>query len=399
MAFSVLLSRKSDAQNSLFRHDGKILVSLSMADASVTIIGAGVVGLAIAARLSERKTNIYVLEKNERYGLEASSRNSEVIHAGIYYPPGSLKATLCVEGNRRLYELCEKFDVPHRRTTKMIVATNRDEEEALERIYQNGRANGVALELLTAERAKSLEPEVDATSAIFSPSSGILSAHGLMDFFYHRARENGVIFQFRCEVIGLDKGPDGFTLRIREKQGESSFTSEAVVNAAGLESDTVASMAGIDVDRARYRLHYCKGNYFSVQGARQRLVSRLVYPIPHREGLGIHTVVDLGGRLRLGPDAEYLPGRTLDYGVDEAKRPEFARAVQKLLPAIEEGDLEPDMSGIRAKLQAKGEPPRDFVIAHEKERGLEGLVNLVGFDSPGLTCSPAVARYVDQLMP
>ncbi len=369
-----------------------------MADASITVIGAGVVGLAVAARLSEKQKNMYVLEKNERYGLEASSRNSEVIHAGIYYPHDSLKAQLCRDGNRLIYELCDKYDIPHERTTKIIVATNEEEVETLERIYENGRKNGVPLELITADRAKSLEPNVSSYAAIYSPTSGTLSAHGLMDYLYHRSKENGVTFQLHCEVVGLEKCSEGFRLSIRESSGTSTFTSEIAINAAGLHSDRIAALPGIDIDKAKYRLHYCKGSYFSVTGGKGKLVSRLVYPIPHKEGLGIHALLDFAGRLRFGPDAEYLPDRRLDYTVEESKRDKFAAAIRKLIPSIEPQDLEPDISGVRAKLQNKGEPPRDFIIINEKDRNLEGLINLIGFDSPGLTCAPAVARYVEELL-
>ena len=369
-----------------------------MADVPITVIGAGVAGLAVAAQLSEKRKNIYVLEKNERYGLEASSRNSEVIHAGIYYPHESLKARLCLEGNRLIYELCEKHDIPHRRITKMIVATNKEEVETLERIYENGINNQVPLELITNDRAKFLEPNVNSYAAIYSPTSGILSAHGLMDYLYHRSMENEVTFQLRCEVVGLEKSSGGFRLTIQEPDGLSSFNSEIVVNAAGLQSDRIASLAGIDIDKAKYRLHYSKGTYFSATRRKSNVISRLVYPIPHKEGLGIHAIIDLGGRLRFGPDTEYLPDRKIDYKVDESKRAKFAEAIRKLIPAIEPEDLEPDISGIRAKVQKKGEPPRDFVVVNEKERNLEGLINLVGMDSPGLTCAPAIARYVEELL-
>jgi len=369
-----------------------------MPDASITIIGAGVIGLAVAERLSQKWKNIYVLEKNERYGLEASSRNSEVIHAGIYYPQDSLKARLCLEGNRLVYELCEKHDIPHKRTTKIIVATSKEEVEDLERFHENAKRNGVTVEIITGQRAKSLEPNVNSYAAIYSPASGILSAHGMLDYFYQRSKVNGVTHHFRTEVVGVEKSPEGFRLSIKEASGISTFTSEIVVNAAGLQSDHIASLAGINIDEARYRLHYCKGSYFSVTGGKRSVVSRLVYPIPQKEGLGIHSLPDLAGRLRIGPDTEYMPNRQYNYQVDESKRGKFFKSIRKMIPAIEASDLEPDISGIRAKLQAKGEPPRDFVIVNEKERNLEGLINLIGFDSPGLTSAPAVARYVESLL-
>ena len=368
-----------------------------MEDVGITIIGAGVVGLAIAARLSKRRKNIVVLEKNAKYGMETSSRNSEVIHAGIYYPPGSLRAILCVEGRDELYHLCSRNGIPHRQTTKLITATNEEELGRLQQIFENGRTNGVTLELLDRPATLRLEPHINTVGSIYSPLSGIISAHGLMDYFYHTATQNGVTVQPHCEVIGVEKSGRGYTLSVNDGGERSSFTSEKVINAAGLFSDLVAEMAGIDIDRANYRQVYGKGSYFSVSPSKAKLVSRLVYPVPPKESLGVHALVDLGGRLKFGPDIEYLPNRVQDYSVSEQKRAAFGDSVRRILPAITDEDLVPDMAGIRPKLQRKGEPPRDFVIVHEKERGLEGFVNLIGIESPGLTASPAIARYVEGL--
>jgi L-2-hydroxyglutarate oxidase LhgO len=369
-----------------------------VADTAVTVVGAGVVGLAVAARLAPRFRDLLVLEKYERPGLETSSRNSEVIHAGMYYPTGSLKARLCVEGNRLLYELCERDGVPHRRITKIITAAGGEELPELERLLALGRANGAELRLISGEEARSLEPNVQAVAALYSPNSGIVNAHALMDRFAQAARQAGAVVQLRAELIGLERRDHDYRLTVRAGGQLEAFTSERVVNAAGLEADSVAALAGVDVDAAGYRLHWCKGSYFSVSGLRPGLVSRLVYPVPDRVSLGVHALVDLGGRLRFGPDAEYLPARRLDYQVDEAKRARFGDAVRKLVPSIPDECLAPDISGIRPKLQGPGEAFRDFVITEESARGLPGLVNLVGIDSPGLTASPAIARYVDQLL-
>jgi L-2-hydroxyglutarate oxidase LhgO len=369
-----------------------------MADAAVTIIGGGVVGLAIAAEVSASYSPLYIVERNPRYGQETSSRNSEVVHAGIYYAHDSLKTRLCIEGNRALYRLCEKHDIPFRRTTKIITATADSEVQALERLYNHGKSNGVELHLLTAHQAHVLEPNIASVGGILSPSTGIISAHGLMDYFYHSAKGHGAELQTHCEVVGIEKRTADYLLTIREGEQISTFSSEWVINAAGLESDTIASLAGIDVDAAGYRLHHCKGSYFALPHAPNSIVSRLVYPVPPRESLGVHAVIDLGGRVKFGPDVEYLTHRRLDYTVDESKRAAFAESVRRIVPGIRDEDLTPDMSGIRAKLQAKGEAPRDFVIRHEKDRGLSGLVNIIGIDSPGLTASPAIARYVYRLM-
>lgn len=369
-----------------------------MPDFEYTIIGAGVVGLAIAAEVARHSRHVVVLEKNPRYGLETSSRNSEVIHAGIYYPPGSLKALLCVEGRDLLYRICGERGISHNRCSKLITASKESELPRLEALYRNGRENGVRLQMLTKEEALALEPNIRTVGAIHSPDTGVLSAHELMDSFAHRAVEGGVTLQFRCEVTGISRQPEGYRVTIRENGVESFFTSEKIVNAAGLHSDEVAGLAGIDIDEAGYRLSYAKGSYFAVTPAKANLVSRLIYPVPQNEGLGVHALRDWGGRLKFGPDVEYLEPGVLDYRVDPSKAPAFAESIQRILPGITADDLTPDMSGIRPKLQKKGDPPRDFVICHEKERGLEGLVNLIGIDSPGLTASPAIARYVAGLL-
>ncbi|MEX1138160.1 MAG: NAD(P)/FAD-dependent oxidoreductase [Bacteroidota bacterium] len=369
-----------------------------MPDFEYTIIGAGVVGLAIAARLSKRSSHVVVLERNSRYGMETSSRNSEVIHAGIYYEPGSLKALLCVEGKGLLYGMCGQFGVSHSRCTKIITATTQGELEKLEAIIRNGRMNGAELRMLSKQETLQLEPNIRTVGSIFSPSTGVVSAHELMDLFHHQAVDQGGTVQLRCSVSAIEHKLAGYEITVQEERGASSFTSEKIVNAAGLYSDRIAALAGIDIDEARYRLAFAKGSYFAVVPSKAKLVSRLVYPVPHNEGLGVHALIDLGGRLKFGPDVEYLDDRILDYRVDENKLPEFAESIRRILPQIRNEDLTPDMSGIRPKLQRKGEPPRDFIIRHEKERGLEGLVNLIGIDSPGLTASPAIARYVEDLL-
>lgn len=369
-----------------------------MPDVAVTVIGGGVVGLAIAAELASRYAPLFVLERNPKYGQETSSRNSEVIHAGIYYPPGSLKARLCVEGRELLYRLCETHDIPHRRITKIITATKPEEEPELERLHAVGTGNGAPLEFLSAAQVHALEPHITTVGGILSSSTGIISAHGLMDFYHHSARHHGAELQVHCTVVGLERQSDGYLVTIDEEGQRSSFSSEWVINAAGLECDTIAALAGMDVCQLGYRLHYCKGSYFALPGSMNSLASRLVYPVPTKHSLGVHVVVDLGGRLKFGPDVEYLPDRRLTYEVDPSKRHAFAESVRRILPSVKDEDLTPDMSGIRPKIQAPGDPAKDFVIVHEKERGLPGLINLIGMESPGLTASPAIARYVANLM-
>jgi L-2-hydroxyglutarate oxidase LhgO len=370
-----------------------------MADTPLTVVGAGVLGLAVAARLSPRFPELVVLERHERHGTETSSRNSEVIHAGLYYPAGSLKARLCVRGNRLLYELCERRGIPHRRTTKLVVATDPGETAELERLLALGRENGAELSLQTAGECRRLEPAVPAVAGLLSPSTGIVSAHGLMDALLHEARSHGALLQPRAELVGVERRDRDYRLEVRTPDGIESLTSERVVDAAGLDSDTVAALAGIDVAAAGYRLHWWKGSYFAVSGGKAKLVSRLVYPVPTHVSLGIHVVLGLDGRVRFGPDADHLPDRRPDYSVDERKRPAFGSAVRRLFPQIEDEDLTPDIAGIRARRQGPGEGFRDFVIAEEAERGRPGFVSLVGIDSPGLTSALAIAEEVERLLP
>lgn len=353
-----------------------------MPDAAVTIIGGGVVGLAIAAELAGTVSPLILLERNNQCGMETSSRNSEVIHAGLYYPEGSLKARLCVEGNRLLYELCEAHGIPHRRITKIISASQPGELEALDRLYARGIANGAPLRKLTAEEVLELEPRVATSGGILSPSTGIISAHGLMDYYARTAARDGAVIQTRCAVTGLERSSNGYRITVDERGERSSISTSWVVNAAGLEADAVAAMEGIDIDAAGYRLHWSKGSYFALPGSYRGTVSRLVYPAPTLHTLGVHAVIDLVGRLRFGPDIEFLETRTQDYTVDPGRRSAFAESVQRILPFVNEEDLTPDMAGIRPKLQGPGDPFRDFVICEESGRGLQGVINLVGIESP-----------------
>lgn len=371
---------------------------MSHPDFEIAIIGAGVVGLAIASRLSEKHPNVVVLEKNQKYGLETSSRNSEVIHAGIYYEPESLKARLCVEGREELYFLCRKFTIAHSQITKIINARLEAELPELEMIFKKGTRNGADLRLLNAKETHDLEPNITTCGSIFSPRTGIISAHGLMDYFFHHAVSKGATVQHKCEVVGIEQSSGRYAITLSESGSRSTISVEKVVNAAGLFSDQVAALAGIDIDAAGYRLHYCKGSYFSVSQSKAKLLGRLVYPVPTKDSLGVHALLDLGGRLKFGPDVEYLSANKIDYSMSDSKRGLFLKSIQKILPTVRDADITPDMSGIRPKLQTKEGLAHDFVIAHEKERGLNGFINLIGIESPGLTASPAIARHVEGLL-
>jgi L-2-hydroxyglutarate oxidase LhgO len=367
--------------------------------ADITIIGAGVIGLAIAAQVAKPNRQVYVLEKNQSFGLETSSRQSGVIHAGIYYPPGSLKAKLCVAGNRILYDLCNQYDIGYKKLGKLIVATNDVESGELEAWLERGRGNGAEyLRLISKRELKALEPNVEGVAAMLSPSSGIIDSHGLMQYFIARAVAGGTQIAYQTKVIGIEKAAEGYSVRVKDSGGKSSFITRVLVNSGGLCSDKIAGLAGIDTNGADYRLHYCKGEYFSLRKRQDTLVNRLIYPVPPSDivGVGIHITTDLEGRVRLGPSHHYID--SLDYSVDHRHKRLFYDSVKKLLPAVDYDDLEPEMAGIRPKLQEAGGDFRDFVIRDEAKRGLPAFINLIGIESPGLTAAPAIAEYVAGLV-
>ncbi len=367
--------------------------SLPMETVDVTIIGAGVIGLAIARELSSHYTDIVVLEKNDRFGRETSSRNSEVIHSGIYYPEGSLKARLCVEGAALLYDYCLARDIPHSRIGKLIVATSEHEVVKLHTLYAKGRANGVRhLALVDAAQIQEWEPGVPAIKALWSPDTGIINSHVLMENYYHEASQSGVLFAFNSEVKAITCHDLGY--EIVSGEDDYTFQSRIVINAAGLHSDHIAQLAGLDVDALGYRLHYCKGDYFSYSGISP--VHRLIYPVPHEDltGLGVHATLDLGGRLRFGPDTEFVD--RLDYTIDDRKRETFFTSACKIIRGLDASRFSPDMAGIRPKLKKPG--VADFIIQQETGNGLPNFINLIGMESPGLTASMAIARHVREIL-
>jgi L-2-hydroxyglutarate oxidase LhgO len=367
-----------------------------------TIIGAGVVGLAVAEKLSETHKGLLILERNAGFGQETSSRNSEVIHAGIYYAKDSLKARLCVEGNRLLYRMCAEGRIPHRRCGKLIVAATIQDEGILASIRQQARDNGVEdLEMLSRSQVKALEPNVRATAALFSPSTGIIHSHRLMRRYAARANRNGAQLVPHTTVTRVEKsGRKGYRVHVIYRDGKTeAFKTRRIINCAGLDADRIAASMGIDIDACGYRLHYWKGEYFSLDVPRG-FIRRLVYPVPQANhvGLGVHATIDLSDRVKLGPNATYLPDNTIDYSVDPGTRQAFYEAAVRYLPGIVPEQLNPEMAGIRPKLQTPGDPARDFIIEEESAKGLSGVVNLIGIESPGLTASPAIARYVGELM-
>jgi len=366
-------------------------------EVDVVVIGAGIVGLAIAAEIAQQREGIFVFEKNRTFGLETSSRNSEVIHAGIYYPEDSLKARFCVEGKSLLYDLCARHDIGCKRLGKIVLAVNEDEVAQLEKIHGQGRKNGVEdLTLLSGTELRKLEPNIEGKAGLFSPSTGIIDSLSLQRFFYSQAMEKGGHFIFNTQVVGIEKAGTKYEVQIKDRDGVSAFITSVIINSAGLNSDKIAQFAGMDTAKAGYKLHYCKGEYFSLNSKVGCPVGRLIYPIPEQAGHGIHLTLALDGRIRLGPSAHYV--EAIDYRVDDNNKEVFYQSVKKFLPLVELGDLEPEFAGIRPKLQAPGEDFRDFVIAHEEKAGFPGLINLIGIESPGLTASPAIARYVGRMV-
>jgi L-2-hydroxyglutarate oxidase LhgO len=368
-----------------------------LAEIDVAIIGAGVVGLAVAREIAQAKKEIFVFEQNRTFGLETSSRNSEVIHAGIYYPEDSLKAKLCVEGKNLLYKLCDRHNIAYKKCGKIIVAADENEISWLEELHKQGGENGVDdLVLLSRTEVKRLEPNIEARAGLLSPSSGIFDSHNLLKLLYGQARERGAEFVFGTEVIGVERTGTRYKVEIRDRDGISAFVAHTVVNCAGLNSDRIAQLVGIDITKASYKLHYCKGEYFSLDSKYRNLVSRLIYPAPEQAGHGIHWRQALDDRVLLGPSAYYV--EAIDYTVDETHKQYFYDSAKKFLPCVGFEDLAPESAGIRPKLQGPGEAFRDFVIAHEEKAGFPGLINLIGIESPGLTAALAIARYVGRMM-
>ena len=359
------------------------------------VIGAGVVGLAVGRALAQSGLETVVLERTNLIGSGTSSRNSEVIHAGIYYATGSLKARLCVQGREALYAYCEAHGVEHRRCGKLLVATTAAQQAKLLQIQAQAARNGVAdLQLLTADRVHALEPELHAVAALLSPSTGIIDSHGLMLAFQGDLERAGGALALLAPVESIDvRGP-----RLVLSVGGDvpmQLSARVVVNAAGLWSPHLAAatlgLASQHVPQA----HYAKGNYFSL--AARAPFSHLVYPIPQDAGLGVHLTLDLAGQARFGPDVEWIAPATpdaIDYRVDASRAAAFEADIRSYWPGLPHGALQPAYSGVRPKLQGSGQPATDFVLQGPADHGIKGLMNLFGIESPGLTASLAIADEV-----
>jgi L-2-hydroxyglutarate oxidase LhgO len=354
-----------------------------------------VVGLAVARALARAGREVVLLEAADAIGTGTSSRNSEVMHAGLYYPPGSLKARLCVRGRELLYAYCAAHGIEHRRCGKLIVATEPAQHSALQALKARAEACGVHdLQALSAGEAQALEPQLRCTAALLSPSTGIVDSHGLMLSLRGEAEAHGAMLALKSPLQRLRRDGDGFVLQVGGDEG-MLLRARAVVNSAGLFAvQLAAGFEGLPPQRLPV-IRWARGHYFACPG--KPAFTRLIYPMPDEAGLGVHVTLDLGGQMRFGPDVQWIdvaaPGGE-DYRVDAARAAPFAEAIRRYWPALPAGALQPAYAGIRPKLAGPGEPAADFVIAGSETHGVPGLVNLFGIESPGLTACLAIADEV-----
>ncbi|BDA47568.1 L-2-hydroxyglutarate dehydrogenase, mitochondrial [Coccomyxa sp. Obi] len=360
------------------------------------VVGAGVVGLAVARSLAHEGREVVVLESASDIGTSTSSRNSEVIHAGIYYPPGSLKARLCVEGRNRIYEYCEAHGVPHKRIGKILVAADESQLEDLRRYKDTALKNGVELEWLEVKEAKAREPALRCVAALWSSMTGIVDSHQLMLGYQSDAEKNGAAVALNSSLISGDVSGAKKELRVADsKTGEvSSLTADVIINAAGLQAQEVAaSLAGFPQDKVPRR-YLARGCYFTLAG--KSPFRHLIYPMPENGGLGAHLTLDLANQAKFGPDVEWVD--SIDYTVDPKRADRFYSTIRHYWPGLPDGSLQPSYSGIRPKISGPGDKNADFLIQGPADHGIDGLVNLFGIESPGLTASMSIGDYVADLL-
>jgi glycerol-3-phosphate dehydrogenase len=369
--------------------------------ANIVIVGGGVVGCAVARAVSRRWSDVFLVEQMPKLGMGASTRNSGVIHSGIYYPPGSLKARLCVAGNRMLYEFCAAHHVPHRNCGKLVVAHDPKQEAELERLAENGRANGVAgLRVVDRAAVRAREPHIEAAAALDVPSTGIISAEDLIKTLARMATDQGANLLTRTRVVRLDPHADSIAVTLVEgdagegaKLSEETIEARCVINCAGLFADEIAAMLG----NRDYRIYPVRGEYCELVRAKSHLINNLVYPLPHADGLslGVHLTRTLWDTVLVGPTADYVADKN-DYERNRLPVEEFVRRAKPMMPEIEAADLRLAYSGIRAKLVPPGHAGiADFVIA--RDTNVPRAIQLIGIESPGLTSSLAIAEQVVSL--
>jgi glycerol-3-phosphate dehydrogenase len=366
--------------------------------ANIVIIGGGVVGCAVARAVSRRWSDVFLVEQMPKFGMGASTRNSGVIHSGIYYPPGSLKARLCVAGNRMLYEFCAAHHVPHRNCGKLVVAHDAKQEAELERLAENGRANGVAgLRVVDRAAVREREPHIEAAAALEVPSTGIVSAEELIKTLARMATDQGASLLTRTRVVRLEQRANAVAVTLvegdageGEARTEETIEARCVINCAGLYADEIAAMLG----NRNYRIYPVRGEYCELVRAKSYLINNLVYPLPHADGLslGVHLTRTLWDTVLVGPTADYIADKN-DYERNRLPVEEFVRRAKSMLPEIEAADLQLAYSGIRAKLVPPGHAGiADFVIA--RDTNVPRAIQLIGIESPGLTSSLAIAEEV-----
>ncbi len=358
------------------------------------VIGAGIVGLAVARALARAGREVVILEAEDAIGTHTSSRNSEVIHAGIYYPRGSLKARACVAGRGQLYQYCDQHGVPYRRCGKLIVATSEEQIPELKAIQQKAFANGVSdIEEIPSAAAMRMEPALRCVAALLSPSTGIIDSHALMLAYLGDAESAGAMLALRSPVTEVRASAGNFVLQVGGEE-PTQIESKLLVNSAGLRAPSIARrISGFPPEKIPKEL-YAKGNYYALTG--RPPFSRLVYPVPEPGGLGVHVTLDLAGQARFGPDVEWV--EQIDYEVNPRRAERFYAAIRSYWPALRDGALSPAYAGIRPKISGPNEPAADFTLQGPAEHGLAGLVNLFGIESPGLTASLALADDVSALL-
>ncbi len=370
-----------------------------MEQVDCVVIGAGVVGLAIAREMALRGRETIILERESAFGTVSSARNSEVIHAGIYYPRDSLKAQLCVEGNRLLYEYCRSHQVATHAFGKLIVAADDEQIHDLQNILYKAQNNGVPdIRLLTSTEALNLEPDLKCTAAMLSSSTGIVDSHGFMLSLLGGFEDAGGMIAYQSPLLSAHAVNEGFELAVGGNDAMQLQT-RLLINCAGLSAPQVASkIEGLSADKIP-RAYFAKGNYFSLVG--RSPFKHLIYPIPEPGGLGVHLTLDLAGQAKFGPDVEWLDiaeENQINYSVDRQRGDGFYAAIRRYWPSLKDGALQPDYSGIRAKIVPPNAPAGDFIFDGPKQHGLAGLYNLYGFESPGLTSSLAIARYLEGMI-
>jgi L-2-hydroxyglutarate oxidase LhgO len=357
------------------------------------VVGAGVIGLAVARRLAQAGREVIVLEAAEGIGTVTSSRNSEVIHAGIYYPAASLMARMCVSGKRALYDYCRDHGIPHRNCGKLIVATQPKETGRLQSIKAHAEANGVLdLQTLSGDAARALEPALNCDAALLSPSTGIVDSHAFMLALRGDAEDAGAAFAFHAPLLRAKATMGGIELEVGG-DAPTTLACGLLINAAGLGASAVArSISSMPIELIP-PAYLAKGNYFSCNA--RAPFSRLIYPVPEPGGLGVHLTLDMAGQARFGPDVEWV--ETIDYAVDPARAERFYPAIRRYWPTLPDGALMPSYSGMRPKIVPPAVAVQDFLIQGPRDHGIEGLINLFGIESPGLTSSLAIADYVGEL--